>query len=372
MYGNRYDARSMRQVPATGNRTTNRQPSVMFCTSTRPPCASTRPRTIASPSPPRPLRRRRCAGVRAGSPRNATSKTRGRSASGMPPQASATASQAAVRVPAGGRRGRCRPPGCAGSRCSSRLADHPGQLRLAAASPSASPTRRRPAGSARAAASGAVAGDRVGDDVAERDRGQRQPQRAGVDPGQLEQVVDQPAPSGRSPPGSGGGSRRPSPGRRPRRPPAPRPSPAARPAGCAGRARPRRPARGGPPRSAAPAPVPRPPTSPPRRAGGRSASRRARLTTPAARDGDQHHLQVVLGEEHRLGDADDPGDHGEHGDGEQHADVHDDRPAAQRAQHQPARQQHRRSAPRPARRSEDQRPGHVIEPARSGSRRPRR
>ena len=57
-----------------------------------PECASTMPRAMDRPRPPP------CwgPGVRALSPRNATSKTRGRSSGGIPPQASATLTQAEV------------------------------------------------------------------------------------------------------------------------------------------------------------------------------------------------------------------------------------------------------------------------------------
>src|SRR5439155_26506031 len=68
-----------------GNRTTNRHPAPSLATTSSPPWASTIPRAMASPNPVPPP------GVRAASPRKATSKTRSRSGSGMPPQASATA-----------------------------------------------------------------------------------------------------------------------------------------------------------------------------------------------------------------------------------------------------------------------------------------
>lgn len=77
----------------------NRQPPRMFWTLTLPPWASTRPRTIARPSPPAApvLSLRELCGLRARSPRKATSKTWGRSVSGIPPQVSATDSQVLFR-----------------------------------------------------------------------------------------------------------------------------------------------------------------------------------------------------------------------------------------------------------------------------------
>jgi len=77
---------------AAGRHTSNRQPPTTLRTPTRPPCASTRPRTMARPSPPPASD-----GVRARSPRTATSKTRPRSSSGMPPQVSETASHTSSR-----------------------------------------------------------------------------------------------------------------------------------------------------------------------------------------------------------------------------------------------------------------------------------
>src|SRR6266545_7820876 len=70
--------------PDRGSWTVKQAPPFSLRTVTSPRCASTRPRAMASPSPA-PSR-----GVRAGSPRNATSKTWGRSASGMPPPVSFT------------------------------------------------------------------------------------------------------------------------------------------------------------------------------------------------------------------------------------------------------------------------------------------
>ena len=199
-------------------------------------------------------------------------------------------------VPATGERDRAVGRGVP-DRVAQQVGHDPGQLRLAALhGRPARLGRDQPDPAGRGHRRGR--GDRVGDHVAQRDRRQGQPQRAGVDAGQLEQVVDQATPSGRSPPGSGGGSRRPSPGRRPRRPPAPRPSRAGRPAAYAGRATPTRPARAGSPPSAARARAPRPPTS--RRAASRRPSQTptARLTAPAMRQHDEQHPQVVLGDEH--------------------------------------------------------------------------
>ena len=68
----------------------NWQPGPALRTAIWPECASTMPRAIERPSPPPD-----CGpGVRADSPRNATSKTRGRSSGGIPPQASDTVTQA--------------------------------------------------------------------------------------------------------------------------------------------------------------------------------------------------------------------------------------------------------------------------------------
>ena len=147
----------------------------------------------------------------------------------MPPQPSVTASQPPSLVAAAGHG-----DGAVGRGVPDRVAQqvrhHPGQLRLAAEhGRPALLGRDQPDPLGRRDRCGR--GDRVGDHVAQRHRGQREPQRAGVDPGQLEQIVHQGRPSGRSRPGSGGGSRRPSPRRSPPRPPAPRPSPAGRPAG---------------------------------------------------------------------------------------------------------------------------------------------
>ena len=198
------------QAQAAGRCTTNRQPPSTLSTATSPWCASTRPRTIARPSPP-PAPRRRRTGAGCGPPRRGT--PRRRPAAGPPRgcrrSVSVTASQpprasrppVTVTVPS-----RRRVP----DRVAQQVGDDPGQLRLARRAPSASPSRRRTSRTPRPAATGAADGDRVGDDVAERHRAERQPQRAGVDPGQLEQVVDERAPSGRSRPGSAGGTRRPS------------------------------------------------------------------------------------------------------------------------------------------------------------------
>jgi EmrB/QacA subfamily drug resistance transporter len=88
-----------------GSLISKQQPTPVFSTRTLPWWASTTPRTIARPSPaPLPG-----AGLRASVPRQARSKTRGRSASGMPPQPSATASRAS---PSSGLASTCtQPPG---------------------------------------------------------------------------------------------------------------------------------------------------------------------------------------------------------------------------------------------------------------------
>jgi hypothetical protein len=56
-----------------------------------------------------------------------------------------------------------------------------------------------------------------------------------------------------------------------------------------------------------------------------------------AREGehDQQYLQVVLGDEHAARHAEDAGEDGEQRDGEQHADVDDDRALPDRAQDEP-------------------------------------
>src|SRR6185312_7502926 len=72
---------------ATGSRTSNRHPGPSLCTLIRPPCASTNPRATANPSPAPPAADPG-SGDRAEAPRNATSKTFGRSSGSMPPQAS--------------------------------------------------------------------------------------------------------------------------------------------------------------------------------------------------------------------------------------------------------------------------------------------
>src|SRR5271165_119487 len=75
---------------ASGSLMRNWQPGPALRTAIWPECASTMPRAIESPSPAPS-----CGpGVRADSPRNATSNTRGRSPGGIPPQASDTLTQA--------------------------------------------------------------------------------------------------------------------------------------------------------------------------------------------------------------------------------------------------------------------------------------
>ena len=176
--------------PAAAPGTGTRRPRC--CTATSPRCASTRPRTIASPRPPPPPSWSWCRfrGVRAASPRNATSNTRGRSSSGMPPHASVTASQPPnsslpplQRDRAVGRR--------VPDRVAQQVGHDPREFRLAA--PHRRPLAQRRAqldaasrlatGSADASASETTSpSDTLPD---------RQPQRARVDPGQLEQVVDE-------------------------------------------------------------------------------------------------------------------------------------------------------------------------------------
>ncbi len=88
-------------------------------------------------------------------------------------------------------------------------------------------------------------------------------------------------------------------------------------------------------------PLPQPYLIRPHRVGGESAAepdadREAHPT--GEREHDQEHINVVVGDEHALGDAEDAGEHRQHGDRQQDADGHDDRAVAQRPQHEPARQ----------------------------------
>jgi hypothetical protein len=133
-----------------------RQPPSASATDTSPSCRSTRPRTIARPNPPPPVGTTSRSGLRAAAPRKATSKTFGRSDSGMPPHPlrdgdPATNGIAATVDSDDTVTGRVPDRVEQRSRCHHRIGDHVGQ----------------------------------------RDVVQRDVQSTGVDPGELEQVVDQ-------------------------------------------------------------------------------------------------------------------------------------------------------------------------------------
>ena len=146
------------------------------------------PLTMARPSPaPRPTAGSRT-GVRAGLPCQATSKTRSMSSLEMPPHASVTLSSIASPT--------CRPV--------TSTTPSAGVCRIALmsrldttrdSSPGSAVTKRPvvhvPAEAYAAGARDRVgAGQRLADHVAQRDRLEVQRQHAGVDPGELEEVVD--------------------------------------------------------------------------------------------------------------------------------------------------------------------------------------
>ena len=115
------------QTPA-GRRTVKRQPAAAFATETSPPCRSTgherwRAQSAATP-------RGSGSGLRAAAPRNATSKTRGRSDSGIPPHSSVT-----VTHRRSSRRRRPGPPVARrmSDRVEEQVGEHPAEFWLAAA-----------------------------------------------------------------------------------------------------------------------------------------------------------------------------------------------------------------------------------------------
>ena len=184
-------------------------------------CASTIPFTIARPRPaPAAAVAGRVGGARR-DPRQATSKTRcevllGDAAAAVGDAELDAAVDRARRMDLDRRR-----PGCAGCAFISRLAitrDRPAGSATHLRGPARRGRRggrpaRRATGSAPAIASLTRSPSASGSGVMRQD--------AGVDPGELEEVVDHPRPSGRPRPGSGGGSAR---GRAPCRPRAPRSS----------------------------------------------------------------------------------------------------------------------------------------------------
>src|SRR5215217_4198968 len=74
--------------PEAGRDTSKRQPPATLRTEISPSCDSTTPRAMASPRPAPPS-----SPLREGVPRQPASKTRGRFASGIPPQLSMTATE---------------------------------------------------------------------------------------------------------------------------------------------------------------------------------------------------------------------------------------------------------------------------------------
>ena len=190
---------------------------------------------MARPRPaPRADRRLRRSGRAGGLPRQATSKTRARSSSGMPPHASVTLSS----TPSSTGRPRDLDDAVGGrvpDRVDDQVGHHPGQPARVGRHRRARRRRCPPSRTPRGAGDRVGAGDRLADHVAERDRlrGSAAARRRGSATARRGRRPS--APSGRPRRGSGGGS---APGRRPCRPRAPRSSPAARPAACAGRGRP--------------------------------------------------------------------------------------------------------------------------------------
>ena len=208
------------------------------------------PLTIASPSPAPAVRVVDLggpSGVRALAPRQATSKTRARSPSGMPAALVADAQLDAARA-------RARPADLDGAvgrgvpdRVHDQVATSPARARRASAATSTPSSTLPPSRTLRARATGSAPAIASLTRSPSSTGSRAEPEHAGVDPGQLEEVVDHPD----HPVDLGADlpvvARR---GRRRCRPRAPRSSPACRPAGCAGRGRPTRPARGATPPAA--------------------------------------------------------------------------------------------------------------------------
>lgn len=175
-------------------------------------------------------------------------------------------------------------------------------------------------------------GDRVGDHVAERHRGQRGPQRSGGDPGQLEQIVDQARHPVRLDPDPAVVL-----GHRRRLVDHPvlqclrhRPQPGQRRTQVVGDPRDQLAAAG------LQLPFPLPGLVGPDRRLGEAAGERhpdGQAERRGRGDRDEDDLEVVRGQEHGLGDGGDARRHRGDGDREQHRDVREDRPVA----HQPQR-----------------------------------